>query len=1248
MLFSGSSQQHCGLPSGRSGVGGPCSSSGPVHHLAAALLATNASWHPVEEDAEHVSGEGLCDKFTLDRAFTRGSRDSDGGMIDAFAAPGHIVPLPAAEGLLCSGAAAAVASGGADAAVTVAAPPGLPRQYIPAHQAAAAAAAAVGPLADLTPINEVSAVGALAVAADVPSSGGSQDTREAPQRRATLIRGLTRDSFLMNNTAGGGAGSGGYMMRTTAREEHLHTDSFWPPFQMGNPLQVQVGEMLGRGGCGSVYLGVWRGRPVAIKVVQQVAPAHAAAAGGSGGAAGPDAPPLIAPLIDYFGSSSTGKLEDSLPAAAVAAAVADAAASGGGAGRCAPHLPDAHASVKRLRHPNVLRTYAYAALSAVPQAGTVLPTRHEHHVVLELCDGGSLRGWLDLVWRGGGTAAASGAGGGGGGRPLVATGGPAETAAAAKAAMQAAISRAHAHIMGGLEPPPRAGAGAAGVRSGDQGAGAAAAGAGAAAVASGPEFRRAGPSRPSLDLPPPRSSLDSARTPRTSLDMLHNGGAVAAALREALGLNQPAFGSARPGAGTGTGSALTPAHLLLSHGSDAALPSAATAAAAVVSGSAGDSRGLPSQPGASSSHRLPGLTPAQSQQLQLLGMAWLEDCAGASGRLPTAPTAAATAAPGASMVVGASAGDVRVHSLERDGGGLLTVAAADGEGSCVSVSAMSEPSMGTTGEWVPSAAAGRMSSAGVAAGSRLPSSAAAKALAAMTSSTGGAAATAAPHSGEKSGNDGGGRSAGGRGVGGAVPCEGSGTAAAAGAPAHGLPATSPLALSDVRSLLPPLSADVAAAWAAASPFTRSPPSRAQSAHRHAPPAQPQPQPRDAGTGAFSLQDGSSRGGGVGGSSFYAGRHFGSSGFLGAVSQQHCVILEDLVEDDAEDCDVTGGFSGGAAFGGGAAASAGVGGFGRWRSHHHQHDAMSRGHYGSAGVAAAAAAGGRGVDHLEGGGGASGSGLAGLFGDLRMDEPLRRLEECSAEGPTSSSRSRSRSRYSAALDSASANTSIAARAALMCYAGGGGGSTHPGTGTAGQSYVRGWSSGMRSGGTDVAPTGSAAGLGGSGGAGGSAAGVGGSGGAGGSAAGLVLEHGSHTYLSRPSGTLAYLSPELLTTYRQSAAADQYAFGLLVWEVVTAQPLFLGMQTPQLLYAKTHNADWRYLQWPAWCPREVRALARRCADYVPASRLTAAQALEALAALHSRYRYQQELLAEAGEPPAVWPAAAAVATAGAGAS
>lgn len=51
----------------------------------------------------------------------------------------------------------------------------------------------------------------------------------------------------------------------------------------------------------------------------------------------------------------------------------------------------------------------------------------------------------------------------------------------------------------------------------------------------------------------------------------------------------------------------------------------------------------------------------------------------------------------------------------------------------------------------------------------------------------------------------------------------------------------------------------------------------------------------------------------------------------------------------------------------------------------------------------------------------------------------------------------------------------------------------------------------------------------------------------------LDHGSHTYLSRPSGTLAYLAPELLTQYRQSAAADLVGG---VWNNSTTTDLHIG--------------------------------------------------------------------------------------------
>ncbi|GIL91241.1 hypothetical protein Vretifemale_18920, partial [Volvox reticuliferus] len=169
-----------------------------------------------------------------------------------------------------------------------------PGEPLPASGRAAALRLTAASAAEAPPLRPAAA------AADGPPNP-SPATGSA--KRPTFIRGLTRDSFLLNNTTttGGTTAYSGYMLRTaTGRGELLHADNCWPPFQMGNPLLIQIGELLGRGGCGSVYRGHWQGRSVAVKVVQQVMlpPAGAAAtpgaaSGGGGGALLP--PPIITP-----------------------------------------------------------------------------------------------------------------------------------------------------------------------------------------------------------------------------------------------------------------------------------------------------------------------------------------------------------------------------------------------------------------------------------------------------------------------------------------------------------------------------------------------------------------------------------------------------------------------------------------------------------------------------------------------------------------------------------------------------------------------------------------------------------------------------------------------------------------------------------------------------------------------------------------------------------------------------------------
>jgi dipeptidyl aminopeptidase/acylaminoacyl peptidase len=93
---------------------------------------------------------------------------------------------------------------------------------------------------------------------------------------------------------------------------------------------------------------------------------------------------------------------------------------------------------------------------------------------------------------------------------------------------------------------------------------------------------------------------------------------------------------------------------------------------------------------------------------------------------------------------------------------------------------------------------------------------------------------------------------------------------------------------------------------------------------------------------------------------------------------------------------------------------------------------------------------------------------------------------------------------------------------------------------------------------------------------------------GTAAGLIL------------GTAAYMSPEQARGKGVDKRADIWAFGVLLWEMLSGQRLFVGETVSDVLAAVlTREPDWSAL--PARVPPGVRELLRRCLERNPRNRL-----------------------------------------------
>ncbi len=85
-----------------------------------------------------------------------------------------------------------------------------------------------------------------------------------------------------------------------------------------------------------------------------------------------------------------------------------------------------------------------------------------------------------------------------------------------------------------------------------------------------------------------------------------------------------------------------------------------------------------------------------------------------------------------------------------------------------------------------------------------------------------------------------------------------------------------------------------------------------------------------------------------------------------------------------------------------------------------------------------------------------------------------------------------------------------------------------------------------------------------------------------------------------GTAAYMSPEQARGRRTDRRADIWAFGAMLWEMLTGQALFAGETVIDVMAAVIDSEpDWSRL--PAGCPAALTAVLRRCLEKDPARRM-----------------------------------------------
>ena len=90
-----------------------------------------------------------------------------------------------------------------------------------------------------------------------------------------------------------------------------------------------------------------------------------------------------------------------------------------------------------------------------------------------------------------------------------------------------------------------------------------------------------------------------------------------------------------------------------------------------------------------------------------------------------------------------------------------------------------------------------------------------------------------------------------------------------------------------------------------------------------------------------------------------------------------------------------------------------------------------------------------------------------------------------------------------------------------------------------------------------------------------------------------------------GTVQWMAPEILANESYAEPADVYSYGIILWELLTRECPYKGMNSIQCALAVLNKNARPSL--PHWCPLDIRELIEECTGKIPTSRPTFSQIL-----------------------------------------